>query len=381
MKSVIVSLGKILFLFKKRILRGSPKKILIIRSAGIGDVLMSTPLIRNLKDTFPQAEIVYVVGAWSRGVLEGNPYISKIIDFPDEVIWKKRWFEIGRLIREIRRQRADLGFVLERHFLAGVFAFLCGIKFRIGLDRRGEGFANNRNVTYGPVRHEVEYYLDLLRSVIDRPYNNQLEVFPSDEDRGVARSLLKRFKIDTDRRIGIMVGGAENPGQAAYLKRWPLDHYRSLIRKLITASRDVVIVLFGARSDRPLNEQLITKGNDRVFNAAGDLTVLQSVTLMATCNLFITHDSGPMHMAAASGVPVISIFGPTHPKRYAPLGPHHRYLWKPDRPGALTYDEGKFPQDLKEVECMRAVTPDEVMAEVKSYWAVADGMTTTSGFS
>jgi len=306
---LIFYLGKLFFVFKKRELRGIPQKIVIIKIGAIGDVLMSTPLVRSIKKKFPESKLIYVVGRWSKEILEGNQYTDKIISFNDDIIWKRKISEIINLINIVRREKADLGFILDRHYFASLFGFFCGIKFRVGYDRNGAGFANNANVKYDPVRHEIEYNLDLLHKVQPGEYlDKSMEVFLDYDDDNFADDFIKKHGLNNNLLLGVMAGGAQNPGQTMYIRRWPIDHYIELIDRLYDCFLNMNVLLFGGPSDREVNNEIIDKCKVKPINTAGELTVKQSIALMKKCSLFITHDSGPMHMAAAAGVPGNLIF-------------------------------------------------------------------------
>ena len=171
MGSLICFLGKAAFLFKHRNvnLNPEPKKILIMRSGAIGDVVMTTPLIKAIRRKFPSAEIDYLTGNWSKKVLEGNPQLNRIISFDDRIVYEKNWNGVWELIKEIRTERFDLAFVLDKSYHWGVLAYLMGIKQRIGFDRFGEGFAHNLNVVYDGSKYEGDYNLELVEKLMISP--------------------------------------------------------------------------------------------------------------------------------------------------------------------------------------------------------------------
>lgn len=369
MKHIILSIGAFLFLFKRKMFSGTPKTILVLKIGAIGDVLMSTPLLHALRNAYPHARIIYAVGKWSKAVLENNPNVDEVMDFDDPIIWRRDLKAILVLIRRLRSVHADIGFVLDRHFYASLLAVASGVRFRVGYDRNGEGFANNRNVVYGPVKHEIVYHLDLLRSLGKDVPDGVMEAFPSTEDQGIAESIFAQPPFAGRTCIGFMVGGAKNPGQDMHIRRWPFSHYCALIGLLLEHFPNIVIILFGGPSDVIENKEVIRSVGhaDHIAQLAGRTSILQSIACMKRCAVFVTHDSGPMHMAATAGVPVVSIFGPVHPARKAPRGPQNEYLWRPDLPGALCDEEGRFPKDIKELKCMTGVTPKDVLLVVKKH--------------
>lgn len=364
---------KIIFYFGKFIYRQTNiyfpsgfKNIVIIKIGAIGDVLMSTPLVSAIKKIYPNSKLTYVVGNWSKEVLVNNPNIDKIISFDDKIIWNKKLFGLFRLIKKIRKLNCDLGFVLDRSYLASLFGAFCNIKIRLGFDRNGEGFTNTKNIEYGPVKHEIDYNLDLIKLIKNQDYDKSMQVFFTESEKKFAEDYINQNNLSQKKIIGIMAAGASNPGQSMEIRRWPLRHYIELVKE-ISKQDKYQIILFGGPADQDINNIIIRESKVKALNLAGQANIKQSMSVMKKCYLFVTHDSGPMHMAAASCVPVISIFGPVHPKRKAPLGDKHKYIWKPNLAGALCDNEGNFPKDVKELECMRAITPDEIMEIIKSY--------------
>lgn len=368
-KRFVIAIGRLLFVFRRRQPVRDPRTIAVLKIGALGDVIMSTPLLRSLRRMYPRAKILYIVGKWSASPLRGNSNVDRIIEFDERIVWRFRLSVLIKLLTMLRREHIDLGFVLDKHYSAGLFAFLSGIAFRVGFNRRGEGFANNLSVTYGPVRHEVEYNLDLLRLL--RPAlvhdDTRLEVPVSQHDSEHASARLRELS-SCRRFVGIAAGGAQNPSQAAFLKRWPLRHYCDLTRMIVAKNPDVCVLLLGGPTDREVNQTVRRACPDRTVDVAGDVSVQESVALMSHCLVVVTHDSGPMHMAAASGTPVVSLSGPVHPGRTTPLGQRHVNLWKPQLPGALCYDdEGNFPKGVVELPCLVEIIPREVYQVLTRY--------------
>ncbi|MDP2750788.1 MAG: lipopolysaccharide heptosyltransferase II, partial [Nanoarchaeota archaeon] len=140
--------------FNKKIV----KKILFIKSGAIGDVIMTTPLIRTVRNEFPEAEIQYCTGNWSKGVLENNKNIDKIIPFEEKIIFKKNIFKLLKLAKSLSKEKFDLCFVLDWSYLAGLFAAMCAPSaIRIGFNRNSEGFAHSIRVPYGDKKHDSQY--------------------------------------------------------------------------------------------------------------------------------------------------------------------------------------------------------------------------------
>lgn len=316
MRKLICFLGNVFFVFKKRKLPKNIKKVLLLKIGAMGDVLMTTPLIRALDGK--GFTVDYCVGNFSKDVLEGNKHLNKILSFDDTAVFKKNLGEIIKLIKKIRSGNYDAILVLDKSWMAGVLASLCG-KFRIGFDRYGEGFANNLNLRYGPLKHEIEYYSELGHFLgVKKPKNLDLDLTLSDKDIKATKKFLDEGKL-----ICIAPGGAKNPGQNMPTRRWPAKRFADVAEELV--KKGYKIVLTGLSTDKEAAEPILKKV--KVINAIGKLKLKESVALIKQCELLICNDAGPMHFASAVKTPSISIFGPTDPRRKAPLGKIHKYLW------------------------------------------------------
>ncbi len=324
MREIICALGRVLFLFKNKRKPKDFKKILVFRSGMIGDVLMTTPLLKSIRKKFPKADITYLVGDWSKKAIQGNPNIDSIITFDDRIIFKKKITKLIRLIRQIRKQRFDLCLVLDKHYLIGILAWLFKIPTRIGFNRSGEGFANNFNIPFTGKKHEIEYNMDIAKFLGADSNDKQMEINLTKKDTEFANKFLKKYK-NKKKLIGISPGAAQNPGQNMPLKRWPTENYAELADIL---SKKATIILVGGPGDIKIAEKMNSFMKAKPINAVGIIALKESAALIKKCRLFITHDSGPMHLSAAVGTPTIALFGPTQPKRFGPIGKKHRIIIK-----------------------------------------------------
>lgn len=358
LRRIICIAGRILFLFKKRIInRRKVNKIAVLKSGAIGDVLMSTPFLRALRHGFPEAVIDFHIGRWSEDALKNNPNLNRIFSYHDSIFHSFDLKGKIKLIKILKKQKYDLLFVLDKSYLASLLGFAAGIRYRVGFDRYGEGFANNLNVKYGPVRHEIEYYLDLARILGLQVKGRNLDLFVSKEDISKIKKITKGLK----NFIGIVPGGAKNPGGGVVnSRRWPEKKFVELINKMPSKYS---ILLLGGKSDAEFNNLILQQINrKKVFNFAGKTSISQSCELMRRCKFVVCSDSGPMHIASASGTRVISLFGPTNPARKAPLNKNSVALWK-DRD---IYDENVeiYGSEPKKRGYFARLTVDDVLAQI-----------------
>jgi lipopolysaccharide heptosyltransferase II len=336
-----------------------PNKILFFKLGAIGDVIMTTPLIRQTKKSFPTAKIDYLVGEYSAPVLEGNKYLNKIIRFDEKTFVKMYIFSWLWLIGKIRRRHYDLVFVLDRHWIFNLTAYLAGIRTRVGFDRLGkEGKFLTHKVYYGPPRHDIYCYLDLLKALGGMVnYKDWKEdLFLTIKDRAFALTYWKKHNLRGRKVIAIAPGGAINPAQSLPAKIWPTDRYVELIRRL--KKKGYEIVLIGAATDKGFEKQIIQKVN--VLSLIGKTNIKQSAAIMQKASLVICNDSGPMHIAETVNKKIISLFGPTDPRKLAPLWKESKYLWKLKKP---TYDVyGKHRGSGNEIN---KITVEDVLRCIK----------------
>nr|MBA4405419.1 lipopolysaccharide heptosyltransferase II [Nanoarchaeum sp.] len=301
-------------------------KILFFKIGAIGDVLMTTPLIRQTRKNFPDAQIDYLVGNSASKVLINNNYINNVIKLDEKLFINKNIIKYLILINKIRKNKYDLIFVLDKHKAFNITAKLFGIKERIGFNRENEGKSLTKKVDYTQDKHEIIYYLDLLNTIKPADYNDiKLDIFTTEEDKKYAKDFFRKNNLR--RPIGICPGGGVNPAQSLSEKIWPVENFIELIKQLSVGNQ---IVLIGGPTDQEVNDKI--QKEISVLSTIGNTTLQQSAEIMRFCKLIICNDSGPMHLASAVNDNIISLFGPTNPNILAPLNKNSQYIWKETTP-------------------------------------------------
>ncbi len=326
-------------------------------------MILTTPLVRALREKFPEAKITYLVGNWSKKAIQGNPHIDRILGFDDRIIFDKKTSDIRKMIKRIKQEKFDMVFLLDKSWFYGVFGYLCKIPVRIGFDRRGEGFANTYNDYFDGSKHEIEYYMDLAAIVEANTENKDVELFVSKEDEKFANNVLKKNKIESKFLIGIAPGGAKNLGQEMKVKRWPVPKYVKLCNEL-TKNKHVKIMLVGSKQDKRQCDAVVAlaKNKKQLYNMAGKATFKQTAALINHCGLFISHDSGLMHTAAAVKTPLIVLFGPTSPKR---LGPLNARIIKSRLDCSPCYDIYGDYKHCDPAKCMESIEVEDILSKIK----------------
>ena len=281
----------------------------------IGDVIFETPAIRVIRENFPDAHLIAITTRRCVEVLKTNPHVNEIITF-DEKEEDRSFFSKLKLVLTLRKLKIDKAFLFHRSGTRARIAYWAGAKERIGYDTKNRGSLLTHAIPepQGPI-HDVQYFLDLLRSAGLRVEGDcHYEFYFSDQDRAKAEHLIREHQLEPGRLIAI------NPGANWSPKRWPSAYFRELAQKLIERF-DVQVVLTGSVEDqRVANEILNGKANASMVSVCGKTTIRELGALYSLCRLVISNDTGPLHVAAGVGTNVVGIFWPTQPLETAPLG-------------------------------------------------------------
>lgn len=287
------------------------QRILVIKLRAIGDVLLSTPVIQNLREHFPDARIDFLTEQFAADVVSGNPWLSNVITFDRE-----RESSVG-LVTRIRRMRYDLIIDLFCNPRSALITALSGSLCRVGFPFRGRKYAYNMVVPpRGREVHNVEFNLDALRR-LDIPVIHFQPHFPlTTAVREFAEEWLRSEHLDAKPVVGLSPTG----GWAT--KRWvSFAQLGDVIAEKYGAS---ILLLWGpGEEDAALAIQQKMKHPATLIPKT---SLLQLGAVIERCSYIVSNDSGPMHIAAALDVPTLGIFGPTDPNLQGPFGKKHRWI-------------------------------------------------------
>lgn len=346
-----------------------PRSIVVVKPCCLGDLIMTTPLLEVIQRNYPIAPITYVVGTWSKVIVEHSPAVSTVIDcgmvgIPGRYTLR----DYLTLAFHLHRKHFDLAFVLDRSPMLTLLLWLAGVPRRVGPDSLGRGFSLTDRVTVSSssehLQHQADIYLSLARAIQLVVNHPSMRFVPTEEELHSVP-----FTPDASRLpIAVFIGGGSNPGMELTTKRWPIERYRELVYKLVH-ERNAQVLLIGGSDDVALNQSLLHEldvPEGSVLNLAGTTNFGETAALLQRCVLFIGNDSSPMHLAAAVGIPVIAIFGPTSPQEYGPYpldDPQHIALWRNPK-GRPCFFLGKM-QPCMDCTCMQSVSVDDVWDAVQ----------------
>jgi len=333
-----------------------PVKIMVRATNWVGDAIISLPALEALRDRFPDTEIVVVAKAWVAELYEHHPAMLRTLVYdPARQHKGRRGFR--EFVESLRQEHFDAAILFQRAFHAAWMAWRAGIPVRIGYGTEYRGPLLTEAVPLPPpgyLGHQAAEYLELLyrAGLLDRrpPPPKQARVTLSRSERRWAADALKGLGLEGPRCfIGLNPGASFGPA-----KRWPVDRYAALGDRLVEAFGADVLV-FGSEAERPLAEDVARGMRHTPIVLAGNTNLRQWIALTERCRLVVANDSGPMHVAAAAGVPVVAIFGSTDERATGPLSPWARVVRRPVECSPCGLRE--CPIDFR---CMTGVTVDDV---------------------
>jgi heptosyltransferase-2 len=331
------------------------RKIMVRSTNWIGDGVMSLGALEALRARYPSAEIVLVSKPWVSEMYYHLPSVNRQIIYNPE---KEHRGPLGfwRLVQKLRAEGFDAAILLQNAFHAAWMAWCARIPVRIGYARDGrsslltDAVATPPPAVYG---HQSNYYLHLLFCaglIDDFERGREHRIVVQDAEMEWARRHLSRNGLGGPRvLVGLNPGAFFGPA-----KRWLPSRYALIADRLIGALHADVLI-FGSSAERPLAEEIARGMKHTPLILAGDTSLRQLIALLAQCRVVITNDSGPMHLAAALGLPVVAVFGSTDDRATGPLGPRTRVVKRQVECAPCGLRE--CPVDFR---CMTGVTVDDV---------------------
>ncbi len=328
------------------------ERLLVVKTSSIGDVIHALPVAQAIKEAAPRLTLGWVVRRRCADVLHGNPCIDHLYIMPD----RPTVAELRVLRTELQAGRYDIALDMQGLFLSGLVTRLSGAPVRVGWDRNRE--ANALFLTHPFIpgrardRHEVDLLYGFAEALGVHAAHPEFTPQPYLAVEGMERA--DEWLAGLPRpRIALNVGASR-----AY-KRWPADRWASVARALAASRQGVVFV--GDKADAETVAKITPALAAGFLDLAGRTTLRELASVLAACDLLVTADTGPMHIAVAVGTPVVALFGATDPVRHGPYGARNVVLHDP-APGAMV--PGRRPTDEAGAACMARITSGDVLAAV-----------------
>ncbi len=343
-------------------------KILIVRLSAIGDVIHSIPILHSLRQKFPDAYISWAVEDRASAILVNNPLLDKLYVFPKQK-WKKRGFcldnftEFFEIINEIKSEKFDIAIDLQELFKSGLVTGLSGAKRKIahaGTREFADIFITEKlpaHDIFDPNKLIIERYLEPAAYLGAPTDEVKFSLPPIDEE---IKTYIDTLLEKTDKNKPNIIF---SPATIWDSKHWLEEYWAELLDKL---SEEYNVIFTGVEKDKLLIDRIVSKAKiDNYFTVAGKTSLFELIELFNRSKYVIAPDTGPVHIANASGVPVIiAIFGSTSYKRTPPYGDKH-FALSEELPCQPCFKRNCPRVDIP-MECMKKITPDNILKIIKS---------------
>lgn len=331
-----------------------PQNILVRMPNWIGDLVMATPVLADLRRAFPDASITAMCKAPGSDLLKSDVFIDELFSFTEPANKFLRRKELRNITAKIEEGKFDTALLLTNSFSSAWRCWQGHIARRIGYSAHFRRFLLTDPIPWPLGKmHQVDFYKALLEPLGIPRSSTAPRLFLSEEERREAKQRL--------RKLGVLPGKGLvgiNPG-AAYgsAKCWPPERFRELAKAL---AEEHYVIFFGASETSSLSRQICSGLSERVINVTGSTSLRELAVLIAQCDLFVTNDSGPMHIAAALGVQLIALFGSTDDRATGPYGNLDAVINK--RVNCSPCFRRTCPIDFR---CMQEISVEEVLQYAK----------------
>ena len=331
------------------------KRILIVQTAFIGDVILVTPLIRAVSELYPEAKIDALVVPGAAKLLENNPHLSRVLVYPKR---KSPLKSMAQMVRQLKAMDYEMAISPHSSGRTHLLLYLARIPVRLGFDRGTMPRLLTLKTAHPKGIHKINKNLSLLKLLTNRSFDMQSELFPSAEDYRYSDELMLPL-------AGLRVL-AIAPGSMWATKCWPLEYYEELVRGFL--ERGFGLVLIGGPDDKEKCDRIEDSvSNHHLLNLTGKTNLLQSAAAISRCEAMICNDSGALHIANAMRVRVFAFFGPTvqrigyYPYREKDVVFETNLDCRP----CSSHGPQKCP--LKHHNCMRQILPQDTLNRITGY--------------
>lgn len=329
-------------------------RILIIHTAFIGDIVLSTPLIKKIKDTYPDSDITYVTTPSGEAILKNNPHLNNIIVY-DKRGEHKGISGVWQLGKRLRYENFNMVITPHRYLRSSILSWLSRSPIRKGYDIASGSCLFTEKIKYDRTKHEIEKLLSFVAPENKKRY--EIELYPGEKEKMKGDNLWKENLLE-DKKVVVLA-----PGSKWFTKQWPVEYFNKLVESLKKLS-NVRLIVVGGKDEINLP---IEKEN--TIDMRGKTSLLELADILSRADVVVTNDSSPIHIASAFKKPrIFALFGPTIEKfGFFPWSLNSK-VFQVDglkcRPCGI---HGGKSCPEKHFKCMRDILPEEVFNEIKKY--------------
>lgn len=333
------------------------KKILIVQTAFLGDVILTLPMLQSIKKNFPDSSIDFLCIPGTAGVLKNNPYLSEVVMYDKRNSGIKGF---AKLVRKLKSKKYDFLISPHRSYRTSVISYLSSAGQTISFQNSSLNFLYDVITNYDGSVHEIKRNLNLLKAIgIEENEIVRPELFPGEGDKEKAESFFKGKNISSQDKIIAIA-----PGSVWFTKRFPAEKFVKVCDLLNDDLHKIILI--GGHADRFVSEFILKNSlNKNIIDATGNFSILESAELIRRSDLLITNDSAPLHIANAVGTKVIAIFGATIPQfGFYPFGKDDVIIETSGlncRPCSI-HGGNKCP--INTFVCMKSISEEKIILEV-----------------
>ena len=343
---------------QKTINKSDISRILIRSTNWVGDVVMTIPALKAVRENFPTSSISVLARPWVIPLIANHPAVDTVIPLIKGKGFLSDFAEVIRTAGLIRGRRFDLAILFQNAFEAALIAYLGGIRFRVGYNADGRRFLLSHAIIRDDEimkAHQVDYYLSILRTMGWSAQTTDPELYIHENDKEAIRSILSANGIKRDDiLLGLSPGAVFGPA-----KRWPPERF-AFIGDRAAEKWGAKVLVMGSRGEEDICKVVCQSMRYSQLNLCGDTTLGEVTALIERCHFFVTNDSGLMHIAAALNVPMVAIFGSTDPSATGPRSRKARIVRHQMECAPCLKPE--CPRDYR---CMLGIEAEEVWKEMK----------------
>jgi heptosyltransferase-2 len=342
----------------------NPNKILMIKFSGFGNIVLALPTIRAIKKKYPSAEITFLTHTINKAILENETSVDRILTFDIEGNFKT-FKNIFSLFSKIKKENFDLIIDFEQFSrFSALVSFFSKAPFRIGFYTKGQGREKlfTHKINYNNNQHTSKTFGDIakkLKTQID--FNDTKLLISSNDKKKVGFLLHKNNLLKKDILVGIHPGcGINNPK-----RKWQKEKFAQLADFLID-TYGYKIFFTGTNTENELIKEIQSMMRNNSINFCDSTNIRETAELISRCKCFISNDTGPLHLASAMKIPVVSFFGPNTPLLYGPLGENNLIFYKNLSCSPCTTNFNEKTTKCKHFKCINDISFEEVKSQIKN---------------
>ena len=328
-------------------------RILIIDLLYLGDLIFTTPFLRNLRKNCPQVRLEMIVNADFYDIMKNNSYLDRVNSF------NKRWsvLKSWQFARKLKRNNYDLGINLHGNWRSALLLKLINPQYATGFGGRGRGIFLDRKLKAKSGRHQVEVYLQVLEDLGLTVFDKRLEIDVSSAAITVVNNFLEKEGVTAKQKVIVI-----NPGGSWPAKRWSVQNF-AILADLINEEFNCQVIFTGSSGDLKRVNSIRSLMKTEAIIATGKTSLEELAALARSADLFISGDTGPVHVAAAVRTPTVTIFGPSNPQKYRPYGDPQKHKIVTAELECRPCNQQQCPQN--HTHCMSLVTPQIVLKTIR----------------